>query len=152
MAAKNTTNEKEKEMTKTTTTTEQTPTLRTTTMAALTKIATKHLDIETLETQGGDSFDFHNNVSVWGLKSALYAAFDLGRRQTAASTTNATTLLIAIRENLSPATVTSVAAHLRAANTKNPDVDQEVRWFADQLIELLGGHDAYARMMNELGV
>ena len=42
-------------------------------------IALDHLFIETLETQHSDRLDFHD-VSVWGVKSALQAAFDAGLR------------------------------------------------------------------------
>jgi hypothetical protein len=40
-------------------------------------IAQKHLFIETLETRNSDSLDFHD-VSVWGVRSALEAAFKAG--------------------------------------------------------------------------
>lgn len=43
----------------------------------LTLIATKHLDIETLETRHSDSLDFHD-VGVASLKNALQAAFMAG--------------------------------------------------------------------------
>ena len=42
-------------------------------------IALDHLFIETLVTQHSDRLDFHD-VSVWGVKSALQAAFDAGLR------------------------------------------------------------------------
>jgi len=42
-------------------------------------IALDHLFIETLQTRPRDSLDFHD-VSVWGVKSALQAAFDAGLR------------------------------------------------------------------------
>lgn len=41
------------------------------------QIARKHPFVETLETQNSDSLDFHD-VSVWGIKSTLQAAFDAG--------------------------------------------------------------------------
>lgn len=47
----------------------------------LTAIARRHLWIETLETRKSDSKDFHN-VSVWGIRAALQAAFDAGRAYT----------------------------------------------------------------------
>ncbi len=50
---------------------------------ALLSIAREHLFIETLETRHSDSLDFHD-VSVWGVKAALEAAFEAGRK--AAST------------------------------------------------------------------
>ena len=42
------------------------------------KIALDHLFIETLETRNSDRMDFHE-VSVWGVKSALMAAYQAGR-------------------------------------------------------------------------
>lgn len=52
----------------------------------LEQIAKEHLFIETLETQHSDRLDFHD-VSVWGVKAALQAAFEAGRK--AASTNQA---------------------------------------------------------------
>jgi hypothetical protein len=49
------------------------------------QIALDHLFIDTLETRHSDRLDFHE-VSVWGIKSALLAAFDAGKH--AASTTH----------------------------------------------------------------
>lgn len=40
-------------------------------------IAEKHLNIETMETRNSDQLDFHD-VSVWGVRSALEAAFKAG--------------------------------------------------------------------------
>jgi hypothetical protein len=45
----------------------------------LQQIALDHLFIETLETRNSDRLDFHE-VSVWGVKSALMAAFEAGRQ------------------------------------------------------------------------
>lgn len=47
-------------------------------------IALDHLFIETLQTRHRDSLDFHD-VSVWGVKSALQAAFDAGLHAAGAS-------------------------------------------------------------------
>ncbi len=52
----------------------------------LEQIAKQHLFIETLETQHSDRLDFHD-VSVWGVKAALQAAYEAGRK--AASTNQA---------------------------------------------------------------
>ena len=41
--------------------------------------ALDHLFIETLETRNSDRMDFHE-VSVWGVKSALMAAYEAGRQ------------------------------------------------------------------------
>ena len=43
----------------------------------LARIALDHLFIETLATRNSDSLDFHD-VSVWGVKSALMAAYQAG--------------------------------------------------------------------------
>jgi hypothetical protein len=43
------------------------------------QIALDHLFIETLETRHSDQMDFHE-VSVWGVKSALMAAYEAGRQ------------------------------------------------------------------------
>lgn len=43
----------------------------------LTNIAATHLNITTLRTRRSDRLDFHN-VSVWGVLSALNAAYDTG--------------------------------------------------------------------------
>ena len=45
----------------------------------LQQIALDHLFIETLETRNSDRMDFHE-VSVWGVKSALMAAYEAGRQ------------------------------------------------------------------------
>ena len=43
------------------------------------QIALDHLFIETLETRNSDRLDFHE-VSVWGVKSAMMAAYEAGRQ------------------------------------------------------------------------
>ena len=43
----------------------------------LVSIARRHLHIETLEERKSDSLDFHD-VSVWGVKAALEAAYAAG--------------------------------------------------------------------------
>lgn len=43
------------------------------------QIALDHLFIETLETRNSDWMDFHE-VSVWGVRSALMAAYEAGRQ------------------------------------------------------------------------
>ena len=43
------------------------------------QIALDHLFIETLETRNSDRMDFHE-VSVWGVKSALIAAYEAGQQ------------------------------------------------------------------------
>ena len=53
----------------------------------LEKIALDHLFIQNLETQMSDRLDFHE-VSVWGVKSALQAAFEAGRMAATQSPTH----------------------------------------------------------------
>lgn len=48
-------------------------------MKELEKIAAEILRIETLETRNMDELDFHE-VSVWGIKAALEAAYEAGRK------------------------------------------------------------------------
>ena len=43
----------------------------------LQQIALDHLFIDNLETRNSDRLDFHE-VSVWGVKSALMAAYEAG--------------------------------------------------------------------------
>jgi hypothetical protein len=47
--------------------------------ALLMDIAERHLFLETLETRNSDSLDFHD-TAVWAIRSALEAAFEVGRR------------------------------------------------------------------------
>lgn len=47
------------------------------TECALTEIAMRHFQIETLETRNSDGLDFHD-VAVWSIKEALKEAFELG--------------------------------------------------------------------------
>ena len=44
----------------------------------LTDIATKILDLETLDTRNSDRLDFHE-LAVWQIKKALEAAYSAGR-------------------------------------------------------------------------
>jgi hypothetical protein len=44
----------------------------------LAEIATKLLDLETLVTRNSDRLDFHE-LSVWGIKAALEAAYAAGQ-------------------------------------------------------------------------
>ena len=55
----------------------------------------------------------------------------------------------AIRDNLSPKAVATVVAFLRTVRTDDGDVDDEVRWFAEHLTELLGGGDAQNRLADQ---
>lgn len=56
----------------------------------LEQIARQHLFIETLETQHRDRLDFHD-VSVWGVKAALQAAYEAGLKAAQTKTSPAST-------------------------------------------------------------
>jgi hypothetical protein len=51
------------------------------------QIALNHLFVDTLETRNSDRLDFHE-VSVWGIKTALQAAFDAGIQAASSSKSN----------------------------------------------------------------
>ena len=57
----------------------QTPPVNQALETLLQQIALDHLFIETLETRNSDRMDFRE-VSVWGVKSALMAAYEAGRQ------------------------------------------------------------------------
>ena len=59
-------------------------------------------------------------------------------------------LFDAVREQLSPHAVAAIASCLQANRTNNPDVDRQVRWFRDQLCDLLGGAEQQNRLAEEL--
>jgi hypothetical protein len=54
-----------------------------------------------------------------------------------------------IREQFSPEAVAAIAAWLQPASTNNPDVDRQIQWFIDQLIEMLGT-DQYNALCDKL--
>lgn len=117
----------------------------TTIETTLAKIAMEHMQIETLETRKHDALDFHT-VAVWEAKSALQAAYDAGRADASL------TLVDALRDNLSPEAVAAIASWLQPARTNDQNVDREVRWFAEQLAQALGGWDQQNRLAEELGL
>lgn len=48
----------------------------------LLQLASRHLNISTLETRNSDGLDFYDR-SVWNIKAALEAAYQLGQRDAA---------------------------------------------------------------------
>jgi len=62
----------------------------------------------------------------------------------------------ALKDNLSPHAVAAIAAYLQAAiGTNNPDVDKEVNWFREKLMDILCGRkdeQAFNRLCEELGL
>jgi len=55
-----------------------------------------------------------------------------------------------LKDNLSPEAVAVIAAYLQPAHCGDERVDRQVQWFAEQLVELLGGDDAFNRVCDEL--
>ena len=57
----------------------------------------------------------------------------------------------AIREVLSPEAVAAIAAHLLAAKTNSSQINRQVAWFTDHLIQMLGVNE-YPRLCERLGL
>jgi hypothetical protein len=95
-------------------------------------IARQYLGLLTLKERKHDALDFHE-LAVWNIQKALIAAYEAGQAQLPD-----TTMGDAIREHISPQAVAAIVAWLQPAHTNNPNVNREVRWFADQLAEMLG--------------
>ena len=89
-------------------------------------------------------------ASGWIDRPARYDAGD-GRKVTVPEN-DEQDLFDAVREQLSPQATATIVAFLQPARTNNPDVDRQVRWFAEQLTELLGGNEQQSRLAEELGL
>jgi len=57
-----------------------------------------------------------------------------------------------LSDNLSPKAVATIVAFLQPVRTNDHDVDEQVRWFSEQLIEALGGYEAQSRLAEEVGL
>jgi len=57
-----------------------------------------------------------------------------------------------LKDNLSPEALAVIAAYLQPARCEREQVDSQVRWFADQVVEGLGGDDALDRLCEGLGL
>lgn len=57
-----------------------------------------------------------------------------------------------IRDALSPEAVALAASELLLARCDDEEVDLEVRWFAEQLIDLLGGDEAFSQTCKGIGL
>ncbi len=116
-------------------------------------IARKYLGIKTLEERKSDSLDFHD-VSVWGVQTALDAAYEAGRAAAAATPSAETDLVAALRENFSPHAAALIAAKQQPGYAKGPEAEAAERastWLAERIIEMLGS-DQYEALCNELGL
>ena len=56
-----------------------------------------------------------------------------------------------IREQFSPEAVAAIAAWLQPASTNNPEVDRQMQWLIDKLIEMLGT-EQYNALCDDLGL
>ena len=61
------------------------------------------------------------------------------------------TLADAIRDNMSPQAVALIIAHIQSINGDS-DAANEARWFADQLVAIVGGPAAVNALFEEVGV
>ena len=55
-------------------------------------------------------------------------------------------------DNLTPQAVATIVSFLQPVRTDVPEVDEEVRWLAEQLVEALGGYEAQGRLAEEVGL
>jgi len=61
-------------------------------------------------------------------------------------------LVAALQDSLSPQAVAAIVAFLQPARTASEDVNTQIRWFADVLVETVGGHDAISGLCDEVGL
>jgi hypothetical protein len=57
----------------------------------------------------------------------------------------------ALRDNLSPQAVATIAASLQTARVDNDDVQRQVDWFREMLVEMLGEGE-FDRLADEVGL
>ena len=57
-----------------------------------------------------------------------------------------------LSDNLTPQAVATIVSFLQPVRTDDQDVDEEVRWFAEQLVEAVGGYAAQSRLAEEVGL
>jgi len=62
------------------------------------------------------------------------------------------TLIVALQDSLSPQAVAAIVAFLQPARTASENVNTQIRWFADVLVETVGGHDAISDLCDEVGL
>ena len=68
------------------------------------------------------------------------------------SETKNTPMQKTICDAMSPDAVALAASYLLTARCDDEDVNMEVRWFAEQLIELLGGNEEFSRTCKSIGL
>ena len=100
-----------------------------------TAIAKEHLSIETLETRRSDSLDFHD-VSVWGVRAALEAAYKAGAN--------------AERNAFRRSTSTVLENCIEKAGDLYAAIDGVTDQFDDELRALTRSSDAAVKLANKL--
>jgi len=76
-----------------------------------------------------------------------------GRRVSVPEDPDPTDLLAdALKECLSPEAVAVIASYLQPARSDDDEIDRQIRWFADVLVETVGGDDAMNRLVDQLGL
>jgi len=131
--------------------------MTTTIETTLAGIAKEHLKFETLASRRHDDLDVHyalnhRSVSVGAVSNTLRAAYRAGRADANAAPAGAATLMDSVRENLSPEAVACIVTHLQGAYTNTAEVDDEVRWLVAELVNLLGGTERHAQLVDALGL
>ena len=58
----------------------------------------------------------------------------------------------ALRDNLSPKALVTIAAYLQSVRTLDQDVVRQVGWFRELLVEVVGGDEAFNRFADEVGL
>ncbi len=90
------------------------------------------------------------------IEHALFEVPGYEQRKTTAATPEVSepvdALANAIRDSISPEAVAAIVAYLQPAQTNDPEVDRQVQWFAERLIETLGGPEQQSRLAEELGL
>ena len=100
-----------------------------------TAIAKEHLTIETLETRRSDSLDFHD-VSVWGVRAALEAAYKAGAN--------------AARNSFRRSTLTVLENFIEKAGELYAAIDGVTDQFHDELRAMTRSSDAAVKLANRL--
>ncbi len=58
----------------------------------------------------------------------------------------------ALRETLSPQAIAGIVAYLQPARTNDPDVNRQIDWFRQKLVETVGGENELNRLCDEIGL
>ena len=58
----------------------------------------------------------------------------------------------ALKDNMSPAAIATIVAYIQPVRVDIPEVEREVLWFSEMLIGLLGGPDAFNRLIDDVGL